>query len=84
MHGSRQRLLRLYQLLQWSQKARVAVELVGGDKLRAKARQHATDLTDAADGMAHAHAYLRAGCMPLFDVPTALEVLTTGEPYCVA
>lgn len=78
LHSTRQQLLRLVALVQWAPKARVLAECVQQDKVLDIAAQHARMLQAAVDDMFAAHVERAGSFNPMFDVQTALEVLTTG------
>ncbi|KAK9805588.1 hypothetical protein WJX72_006563 [[Myrmecia] bisecta] len=76
LHGTRQRLLRLLVVSQWANKAKAVVEC--GKVLDVTAR-HAHTLSEAADKLVELHEELENTRTPIFDVPTALDVLQTGS-----
>ncbi|KAL3156281.1 hypothetical protein ABBQ32_012554 [Trebouxia sp. C0010 RCD-2024] len=75
LHGTRQRLLRLHVLIEWSNKA-AATKEVG--KVLAKARNHADSIRQAADQLFFLNQELQASSVPVHDVHTARQVLETG------
>ncbi|CAL8465259.1 g4794 [Coccomyxa elongata] len=84
LHNTKQRLLRLLIIVKWANKARVVAEV--GRILDVAARQ-ANACRDAADQLAYLHGELEDSRVPAYDVPTALEVLQTGDyallPSCI-
>ncbi|BDA50233.1 probable mediator of RNA polymerase II transcription subunit 14 at N-terminal half [Coccomyxa sp. Obi] len=84
LHNTKQRLLRLLIVVKWANKARVVAEV--GRILDVAARQ-ANACRDAADQLAYLHGELEDGRVPAYDVPTALEILQTGDyallPSCI-
>ncbi|KAL6746590.1 hypothetical protein V8C86DRAFT_3149451, partial [Haematococcus lacustris] len=87
LHSSRQQLLRLLSLLQWHPKAKALAECVAPGKVLDMARQHSQLLESAALEMFEGHARRQPDFSPLFDVPTALEILSRGSytelPYSI-
>ena len=76
LHSTRQQLLRLLALGSWSSKAKAMAECAV--TVLDRAASHTRMLTAAVDDMVAAH-FERAGRFnPMFDVQTAMEVLTTG------
>jgi hypothetical protein len=78
LHSARQQLLRMVALVQWVPKSKALTECVDHGKVLDKAAQHARMLQAAVDDMFAAHVERAGTFNPMFDVQTALEVLTTG------
>ena len=78
LHSARQQLIRLVPLLTWYPKSKPLMECVGSGKVTDKAASHARMLQAATDDMFAAHSERAGRFSPMFDVQTAMEVLTTG------
>eukprot|EP00798_Chlamydomonas_sp_ICE-L_P000493 gene493-1899_t len=78
LHSTRQQLLRVLVLLQWCKKANALAECVDHGKVLDRAASHAKVLESAVHDMYIAHLERAGKCSPMWDVQTALEVLTTG------
>jgi hypothetical protein len=79
LHSTRQQLLRMVALVQWSPKAKALAECVGPDKVMDKAAGHVRMIHAAVDDMCAAHVERVSRYVPMWDVQTALEVMSTGE-----
>ncbi|GAB4814308.1 hypothetical protein N2152v2_001354 [Parachlorella kessleri] len=75
LHGSRQQLQRLHVAVAWSNKAKAVAEV---KRLLEVASSHTSALRDAADQVAYLWGELEDGKAPLYDVPTAVQVLESG------
>ena len=78
LHSTRQQLLRLLSLVNWSNKAKALAECVDHDKVMDKAASHARALQAAADDLYSSRVAMLPRYNPMFDVQTAYEVLSTG------
>ncbi|GAX72686.1 hypothetical protein CEUSTIGMA_g142.t1 [Chlamydomonas eustigma] len=79
LHATRQQLMRLLALVQWSPKAKALTECVDQDKVLDQAAGHARLIHAAVDDMCAAHLERLGRFNPMSDVQTALEVLSTGN-----
>jgi len=78
LHGARQQLLRLALLSNDPRKVGAVVPLVQPGAVLDVAAKHANALSSAADDLYHTCQHLKFTRVPLFDVQSALEVLSKG------
>ncbi|WIA18957.1 hypothetical protein OEZ85_003626 [Tetradesmus obliquus] len=78
VHGTRQQLLRSAAILHDPRKLGPLAQLVAPNGVLDIAAQHARHLQTAADELFKANGELRSGRVPLFNIPSALDVLSTG------
>jgi hypothetical protein len=78
LHAARQQLLRLVDLQQWHPKAKALAACVDTGSALDSSRQHAQLLEGAAMELFEGHVRRQPDFSPMFDVQTALEVLSTG------
>ncbi|KAL5988889.1 Mediator of RNA polymerase II transcription subunit 14 [Asimina triloba] len=82
--GTRQRMLRLLILAKWCQQVPLVQYC---QQLAATLSSHDTCFTQAADSLFFMHEGLQQARAPIYDVPSAIEVLLTGSyqrlPKCV-
>jgi hypothetical protein len=79
VHGTRQQLLRSAAILHDPRKLTPLARLVSPNGVLDIAAQHARHLQTAADELFKANNDLRYGRVPLFNIPSALDVLSTGQ-----
>ncbi|KAF6258599.1 hypothetical protein COO60DRAFT_1101947 [Scenedesmus sp. NREL 46B-D3] len=78
VHGTRQQLLRSAAVLHDPRKLPPLAQLVSSNGVLDIAAQHARHLQTAADELFKANEDLRFGRVPLFNIPSAMDVLSTG------
>jgi hypothetical protein len=83
LHRSKQRLLRLYTLLKWTEhkKAEASIKCLEENGAISVCHHQLQQVARTADELYHAHAELPCQHAPRFPVDAALEVLSTGERW---
>eukprot|EP00898_Chlorokybus_atmophyticus_P003572 jgi/Chlat1/4215/Chrsp27S04302 len=75
LHVTRQHLLRLLVLAKWSSQMPAVSSC---QQLQSILGAHDASFTAAADSLFFLHAQLDEACAPMYDIPTAVDVLSTG------
>jgi hypothetical protein len=79
VHGTRQQLLRSAAILHDPRKFGALAQLAAPNSVLDIAAQHTRHLQTAADELFKTNEVLRTGRVPLFNIPSALDVLSTGQ-----
>jgi hypothetical protein len=79
VHGTRQQLLRSAAIMVDHRKLGVLAQVILPNGVLDIAAQHSRHLQTAADELFKANEDLRMGRVPLFNIPSALDVLSTGQ-----